>query len=110
LFVLFGLWGVAVLLLVGAALSAGLAHWRPQGALRRGITILGWLGGAVLLARGILLEVVLLTGAGDVASSVGPLETRWSLILWNPWFAAGGVALLLATRQFQHRTAKVATR
>lgn len=27
--------------------------------------ILGWLGGAVLLARGLVLEVVLLTGVGD---------------------------------------------
>jgi hypothetical protein len=92
---------VAVLLLAGAALSAGLAHWRPRGVPRRGIAILGWVGGAVLLIRGVLLEVVLLTGAGRVASSVGPLETHWSLILWNPWFAAGGLALLLATRQFQ---------
>jgi hypothetical protein len=106
-FVLLGLWGVALLLLAGAAFSAGLAHWRPQrNGLRRGMVILGWLVGVVLLARGLLLEVVLLTGAGGVASAVGPLETRWSLILWNPWFAVGGVVLILATHQFQrHRSA-----
>jgi hypothetical protein len=100
-FVLSGLWGTALLLLMGAVLSAGLAHWRLHGGLRRGTAILGWLAGTVLVARGLLLEVVLLSGAGGVASSVGPLETHWSLILWNPWFVAGGLLLLLAARQFQ---------
>jgi hypothetical protein len=100
-FVLLGLWGVALMLLVGAAFSVGLARWRSPSGLRRGMVVLGWLVGTVLLARALLLELVLLTGAGGVASSVGPLETRWSLILWNPWFALGGLALILATRQFQ---------
>jgi hypothetical protein len=100
-FVLLGLWGVALMLLAGTAFSIGLARWRPHGGLRRGMAILGWLVGTVLLARGLLLEFVLLTGAGGVASSVGPLETRWSLILWNPWFVVGGLTLILATRQFQ---------
>jgi hypothetical protein len=72
-----------------------------RGRLRRGVVILGWLGGAVLLARGLLLEVVLLTGAGGIPSAVGPLETRWSLILWNPWFVVGGLVVSLATRQLQ---------
>ncbi|WP_285578965.1 DUF3995 domain-containing protein [Actinoallomurus iriomotensis] len=100
-FVLLGLWGVALVLLAGAAFSVGLARWRPSGGLRRGMVVLGWLVGTVLLARALLLELVLLTGAGGVASSVGPLETRWSLILWNPWFALGGLTLVAATRQFQ---------
>jgi hypothetical protein len=49
----------------------------------------------------LLLELVLLTRAGGLAYSVGPLETRWNLILWNPWFALGGLALIIATHQFQ---------
>lgn len=100
-FVLLGLWGVALMLLTGAAFGVGLARWRPSGGLRRAMAILGWLTGTALLARALLLELVLLTGTGDVASSVGPLETHWSLILWNPWFALGGLLLTLATRQFQ---------
>jgi hypothetical protein len=106
-FVLSGLWGTALLLGVGAVFSAGLAHWRPRGGLRRWTGILGWLAGAVLVARGLLVEVVLLTGTGGVAASAGPLETHWSLILWNPWFAAGGVLLLLAARQFQRSAAEL---
>lgn len=100
-FVLLGLWGVALMLLVGAAFSVSLARWRPDGDLRRGMAIVGWLVGTVLLVRGLLLEFILLTGVGGVASSIGSVELRWSLILWNPWFALGGLALILATRQFQ---------
>nr|WP_243867387.1 DUF3995 domain-containing protein [Actinophytocola oryzae] len=100
-FVLLGLWGVALLLLAGAAFSVGTTCWRLTGRLRRAMVILGWLGGIGLLARGLLLEVVLLTGAGGVASAVGPSQTQWSLILWNPWFALGGLVVSLATRQFQ---------
>jgi hypothetical protein len=101
-FVLAGLWGTALLLGAGAVFSAGLARWRPRGSKsRRWTAVLGWAAGAALAARGLLLEVVLLTGAGGVASAVGPLEAHWSLILWNPWFTAGGLLLLLAARQFQ---------
>jgi hypothetical protein len=31
----------------------------------------------------------------------GRRETHWSLILWNPWFIAGGALLLLAAYRFQ---------
>jgi Protein of unknown function (DUF3995) len=99
-FVAAGLWGTALLLLMGAVFSAGLAHWRLRGG-RRGTAFVSWLAGIVLVARGLLVEVVLLTGAGGVASSVGSLETHWSLVLWDPWFIAGGLLLLLAARQFQ---------
>ncbi|HEX6359265.1 DUF3995 domain-containing protein [Actinophytocola sp.] len=100
-FVLLGLWGVALLLLAGAIFGVGMTRWRLNGRLRRGAVILGLLGAALLLARGLLLEVVLLTGVGGIASAVGPSQTRWSLILWNPWFVVGGIVLLLATRQMQ---------
>lgn len=100
-FVLFGLWGTALVLLVGAAFGIALAHWRPRGGLRRGTVILGGLVGAVLFVRGLLLEVVLLTGAGGVASAIGPRETYGSLILWNPWFMLGGLLLILATHRFR---------
>jgi S-adenosyl methyltransferase len=81
--------------------QSGRCHCLHPGRAACGTAILGWLVGTVLVARGLLLEVVLLSAAGGVASSVGPLETHWSLILWNPWFVAGGLLLLLAACQFQ---------
>jgi hypothetical protein len=100
-FVLLGLWGIALLSAAGAVFCAGLARWRPRGWTKRGMAAAGWVAGALLLVRGLLLEIVLSTGAGGVASSVGPSEARWSLVLWNPWFIVGGVLLLLAARRFQ---------
>ncbi|MFI6097449.1 DUF3995 domain-containing protein [Lentzea sp. NPDC051213] len=90
-FVLGGLWGVALVLLVGAWFSVGLTRWRPH----RLVTALGWLGGAALLLRGAGLEVALLTT--NLSEEVGEQQTRWSLLLWNPWFMLGGAFLLAAT-------------
>lgn len=50
--------------------------------------------GVALLARGVLLEILLGSDAGGLRSVVGPLEARWSLILWNPWFVVGGALLV----------------
>lgn len=72
-FVLLGLWSMTLLLIGGAVFSIGLTRWRLRGGLRRGVVTLGWLGGSALLARGLVLEGVLLTGAGGVSSAVGPL-------------------------------------
>jgi hypothetical protein len=99
-FVLLGLWGVALVLLLGAGYCFGLERWRLRGLPRRAVVVLGVLGGALLLIRGVLLEVVLGTGAGGVAAAVGPVQAHWSLVLWNPWFALGGVLVLLAVRRF----------
>lgn len=99
-FVLVGLWGTATLLLVGAAFSAALGRGRLRGGLRRVALLACWLVGATLLARGVALQLVLATGAGGLASSVGPSQTRWSLVLWNPWFMLGGVAFLLTAHHF----------
>lgn len=106
-FVVGGLWGVAAALLLGAAFCVGLARWRPPGTPRRLVAVLGWLGGAGLLLRGLLLEVLLATNAGDLADTVGPSQTRWSLLVWNPWFMLGGALVLLATHRFVRRTGSV---
>ncbi len=99
-FVLVGLWGTALLLLLGALFSAALARGRPRGRLRRVALLACWLVGTTLLVRGVVLQLVLATGAGRIASSVGPFQTRWSLVLWNPWFTLGGVAFLLTAHHF----------
>ncbi|HEY3501871.1 MAG TPA: DUF3995 domain-containing protein [Actinocatenispora sp.] len=93
-FVLFGLWGVAVLLLAGAALVG----WSTSATLPRraralcAASIVGV--GLLLLARAVLVELVLAANAGGVRDTVGPAEARWSLLLWNPWFALGAAFFL----------------
>ncbi|WP_197285040.1 DUF3995 domain-containing protein [Sciscionella sediminilitoris] len=95
-FVLGGLWGVAAVLLIGAWFCAGMVRWRLSGIPQRFVAVLGWLGGAVLLARGVLVELLLATDAAGLSTEVGAEQTRWSLVLWNPWFMLGGVLVLLA--------------
>jgi len=50
--------------------------------------------GAALAIRGVALQVLLATNTGGLRATIGPLETRWSLALWNPWFAIGGALFL----------------
>ncbi len=93
-FVVFGLYGVAVLLLAGIALvmvaSGGIGSLR----LSRVAGVVLAVVGAALVIRGVALEVLLATDSGGLSGAVGPLETRWSLALWNPWFAIGGALFL----------------
>ena len=95
-FVVAGLWGVAVLLVVGAVIGVALAQRRTGGRAARFLVVLSCLGGACLLIRGLAVHIVLLTDAGGVASNVGEQQTRVSLLLWNPWFVLGGL-LVAAT-------------
>lgn len=105
-FVLLGLWGTAVLLLVGALLGAELARRRPRRGLRKVLQLAGWSVAAALLLRGVGIELLLVTGVVGVRSSVGSSEAHWSLLLWNPWFIVGGVAFGLAARQSQRSEAR----
>jgi hypothetical protein len=93
-FVIFGLWGVAGLLAAGAVFAA-IAGWRPL-TVRwlRASLVLAVIIAVALLLRGGYVELALATDAGHIRRSVGPLETRWSLILWNPWFMIGGACFL----------------
>ncbi|PZS01393.1 MAG: DUF3995 domain-containing protein [Pseudonocardiales bacterium] len=95
-FVIFGLYGAALLLVIGIALIA--VTQRPQAVrrLRRAASALLAVVGVGLVLRGLALEVLLATNADGLRKNVSPLETHWSLILWNPWFAVGG-ALFIAT-------------
>ncbi|MFC0431720.1 DUF3995 domain-containing protein [Kutzneria buriramensis] len=89
LFVLFGLWGVAVLLAAGAAFCLLRHPWQR----------VGQFVGAILVARAVLVEITLLTGIADVGAD----ERFWSLVLWNPWFLLGGVLWLLAFNRSPRR-------
>lgn len=88
-FVLFGLWGVALLLGAGAVFCLLRHPWQR----------VGQFAGAVLVARAVLIEFVLLTGIAEASAD----ERFWSLVLWNPWFALGGVLWLLAFNRSPRR-------
>ena len=90
-FVIGGLWGVAVVLVVGAAIGVALARRLVGGRAGRLASMVSCVGGACLILRGVAVQVVLLTDAGGVASNVGEQQTRVSLVLWNPWFVLGGL-------------------
>jgi len=95
-FVLIGLYGPALVLLSSVAVLGFASTARRSIRLRRAATTLIGVVGIGLLLRGVVLEVLLGWNVGGLAKQVGPLETHWSLILWNPWSTLGG-ALFVAT-------------
>ncbi|MEU2513496.1 DUF3995 domain-containing protein [Streptomyces syringium] len=103
-FVVAGLWGVGVLCLLGALLAWLLAPSRLRGVPARLARGLGWGAGALLLVRGIGIEVLLLTGTTHLDSSVSAGQRAWTLALWNPWFIAGGLAFGLAALHSRRHT------
>ncbi|MGW9043397.1 DUF3995 domain-containing protein [Streptomyces lydicus] len=106
-FVVAGLWGMGALCLLGALLA-----WLLAGPGLRGVParLARWLGGGVsvlLLARGIGIEVLLLTDAAHLNTAVSVGQRAWTLALWNPWFVAGGLAFgLAALRSRRHADAE----
>ncbi|MGV4925904.1 DUF3995 domain-containing protein [Streptomyces sp. BHT-5-2] len=99
-FVAVGLWGVGVLCLAGGVLGWLLARPRPRGLAGRAVKALGWCVCAVLLARGIAVEILLLADTAGEWVGISPAQRLWTLLLWNPWFLVGGLAFGLATRGF----------
>jgi Protein of unknown function (DUF3995) len=91
-FVVVGLWGVAALLLVAAALGVALA----RAPARRALVLAGGAVGLLLLVRGLGVEALLLAGVYDANGAISSGQRHWSLVLWNPWFVVGGLAFLLA--------------
>lgn len=71
-FVVLGLCGVAAALVVAAAFAMALARQRLGRRTARIGAALSVLVGVVLLLRGVGVEVLLLTDAGGVATTVGP--------------------------------------
>ncbi|MET9959925.1 DUF3995 domain-containing protein [Streptomyces sp. NPDC006326] len=95
-FVIAGLWGVGALCLLGALLAWLLAPSRLPGGPALMARWSGWGVSALLLARGIGVEVLLLTNATHLDTAVSTGQRAWTLALWNPWFIAGGLAFGLA--------------
>lgn len=100
-FVAFGLFGVAAVLVAGVALIVLASGDVGSDRIQRVARILMALIGAGLTLRAVPVETTLAT-AHSVRASVGPLETKWSLILWNPWFLLGGVPFLAAANHLRH--------
>lgn len=97
-FVVFGLYGGAAILLVGGAVLL-VTDVTPASRRRTTAVILLFGVGVVLVLRGVGLEVVLAANIGGVRQQIGPLEMRWSQILWNPWFALGGCLFVASSVQ-----------
>lgn len=95
-FVVFGLYGVSVVLIAAVVILTVAAGWGRSPTWSRYATAVVALVGALLLLRGVVLEILLGLDSGGLRATVGSLETHWSLILWNPWFALGGVLFLWA--------------
>ncbi|MFD7657820.1 DUF3995 domain-containing protein [Actinosynnema sp. NPDC059797] len=104
-FVAGGLWGVGVLCLVGAAVGWALSRPRRPGPLGKAVRLAGVAAGAVLLVRGLVVEALLLTGSGGLEDTVGPDQRWWTLLLWNPWFIAGGIAFTVAGAAYRRPSA-----
>ena len=104
-FVVAGLWGVGALCVLGALLAWLLARSRLRGVPAQLARWLGWGVSALLLARGIGIEVLLLTNATHLEGSVSVGQRAWTLALWNPWFIAGGLAFGLAALRSSRHTA-----
>ncbi|MGP3988877.1 DUF3995 domain-containing protein [Streptomyces sp. 3N207] len=104
-FVVAGLWGVGALCLLGALLAWLLAGSRLRGVPALLARWLGWGVSALLLARGIGIEVLLLTSTTPPDASVSAGQRAWTLALWNPWFIAGGLAFGLAALRSRRHTA-----
>jgi hypothetical protein len=94
-----GLWGVGCLCLIGASVALGLRRRGVDGRPWAFLKVLGWGIGGLLLFRGILVEVLLITGVAEV-DGVSSAQKFWTLVLWNPWFILGGVLFGLAARSF----------
>ena len=103
-FVAAGLYGVAVLLVMAAALGLVLARGVLAGRRRWAFPLVGAGVAAVLLLRALGVELLLLTDAGYGGGDISPAQRWWSLVLWNPWFLLGGLSFVLAARAARRAT------
>jgi hypothetical protein len=103
-FVVGGLWGVGVLCAAGALVGLELARTRLNGSTRVLVRSAGYGAGLILVIRAASVELLLLTSPA-LSDTVGPAQKLWTLALWNPWFAVGGVAFLVASHGYETKRA-----
>lgn len=92
-FVVLGLWGVGLLLLLAAAIGALLAVHQLSGTRRRILLLVGAAIAGLLLFRAVLVEFLLVF---QVPQAVSEDQRYWTLAFWNPWFLVGGLTFALA--------------
>lgn len=93
---LFGLWGVALVLLVGAPLGLVLARARLTGLPGRLSAILGLTGWRPPADSGHRGGATADDRCARCCHNVGQDRVHASLVLWNPWFVVGGLVFALA--------------
>jgi hypothetical protein len=101
-----GLWAAFALKALAATLALALAIVQPWGRRlpRRMLLVLGGATGVgiTLYALANLLQHALMaTGATSTPDALGTHALPWHLALWDPFWLAGGLLFLLATRGFQ---------
>jgi hypothetical protein len=99
------LWAAFALKALIAMLALSLAHpWR-QRLPRRLLLILAATTGAGLTLYGVanlLQHALMATGAISTPETLGRYAVPWHLALWDPFWLAGGLLFLAATRAVQN--------
>ncbi|OJF15210.1 hypothetical protein BG844_05760 [Couchioplanes caeruleus subsp. caeruleus] len=85
-----------MLCVAGAIVGRELTRSRLRGFARVLARSAGWFAGLILLVRAASVEILLLVGP-TLDDTVGPAHRFWTLVLWNPWFAVGGITFLVAS-------------
>lgn len=101
-FVASGLFGVGALLVCAAFIGWQMDRHHTPGRSPRfawAYRVLGALVGAILLVRGLGLELLMVLGAVAPGGGITAAQIVWTWLLWNPWFVLGGTCFLVAARR-----------
>ncbi len=101
-FAAIGLWGVGIAKLAGALLALALVpRLRPHVT----PTLLSWiaLSGGVLVAiygvASLAQHALMIGGVVGTPVALGRTAAFWHLVLWDPWWIAGGLLFVVSARQ-----------
>lgn len=89
-FVVFGLYGVAVLLIGASGLALLLGRGPRSGRWRWLLPLLGAGVTAVLVLRAVAVPLLIVSDAGYGGGAITSAQRTWALSVWNPWFLVGG--------------------